>query len=153
MKVDSIIIGKQVSKNLYHFEQDIEPEDLLKVIRFLSSRGRDHSYLYESNKIFYTKSDSITKREFEYVYKHVDKNLDYLIDRFTREDLVNRVGSAIKIICSTTKTEIVQKITKNKDFLFRFFKKDFIEKYCSKWLFWIKYHLEYLLPTHYVMES
>lgn len=133
MKVDNIIIGKQISKHLHHFEQDIQPEDLLKIIRFLACKGRELGYLYNKNQIYYTESDSITRQEFEYVYKHTDKKLDYLLDRYTRDDLVNTVGSALKIISSTTKTEMIQKIVEDKNLFFRFFKRDLIEKYCSKW--------------------
>lgn len=133
MKVDDIIIGKQVSKHLYHFEQDIEPEDLLKIIKFLVRKGGEPGYLYEKKKIFYTKSELITRQEFEYVYEHTDKNLDYLLDIFTRDELANKVGSAIKIISSTTKTEIVQRIIRDKNLLFGFFKEYFVGKYCSKW--------------------
>lgn len=133
MKVENIIIGRQVSKHLYRFKQEIQPEDLLKIIRFMVQKGRTPGYIYNNNQIFYTKSDLITKQEFEYIYKRLDKNLDYLLDKYLRDDLADRVGSVIKIISSTTKTEIVQKIIKNRDFLFRFFKQDYIEKYCSKW--------------------
>ncbi len=133
MKVDSIIIGKQVSKHLYHFDQDITPEDLLKIIRFLAPKGGEPGYLYEKHKIFYTEGESVTRQEFEYIYEHVDKNLDYLLDQFTRDELISKVGSAIKIISSTTKAEIVQRIIRDKNLLFRFFKQYFIERYSSKW--------------------
>lgn len=133
MKVENIMIGKQVSEHLYHFDQDITPEDLLKIIRHLAHRGRELGYLYDHNHLFYTKSDSIARQEFEYAYEYLNKNLDYLLDRYTRDELANRVSSAIKIVSSTTKGEIVQKVIKNKDFLFRFFKQDYIEKHCSRW--------------------
>jgi hypothetical protein len=133
MKVDDIIIGRQVSKHLYHFEKDIGPEDLLKIIRFLAHKGREPGYLYESKRIFHTKSDLITRQEFEYVYERIEKNFDYVLSGFTRDYLVNRLGSAIKIISSTTKTEIVYKVVRDRDLLFRFFKEIFIEAYCSKW--------------------
>lgn len=133
MKVDDIIIGKQVSKHLYQFDQNITPEDLLKIIRFLAHKGRDIGYLYESKRIFYTKIDLITKQEFEYVYERINKSFDYLLDGFTREALANKLGSTIKIISSTTKTEIIQKVIRDKDLLFRFFKDIFIGTYCTKW--------------------
>lgn len=133
MKVNNIIIGKQVSKHLYHFTQDITPEDLLKVIRYLAPKGRELGYLYNKDKIFYTKSDLITRQEFECVYKHIDGNLDYLLDRYSRDDLVNRVGIAIRIITSTTKAEIIQRIIKDKGIIFRFFKKNVVEHHCAKW--------------------
>ena len=52
MKVNNIIIGKQVSKHLYHFSQDITPEDLMKVIRYLAPKGRELGYLYNKNQLF-----------------------------------------------------------------------------------------------------
>ncbi|MEO0126305.1 MAG: hypothetical protein ABIL44_00975 [candidate division WOR-3 bacterium] len=133
MKIEDIYIGKKISEHIYHFHQEIEPEDLLKVIRFLASQGKRLGYDSTSRLTFYTHSDYITKDEFDYVYANTDEKLDYWLDNFTREELVSRVNSAIKIISSTTKTEIIQKILKDKDIIFRFFKKEFIEKYCSKW--------------------
>jgi hypothetical protein len=133
MKVDRILIGKQVTPHLYHFKEEISPEGLLKIIRYLAYKGRGLGYSYENHRIFYTTSNEITPQEFDYVYENTDKRLDYLLDRYTREDLANRVGSAMKIISSTTKAEIVDKILHNREFLFRFFCQDFIEQHCGKW--------------------
>ncbi|MGB3479890.1 MAG: hypothetical protein WBB67_12105 [bacterium] len=133
MKFENIITGRQISRHLYQFKQEIQPEDLLKIIRFMAQKGKTPGYIYDHNQIFYTESNLITKQEFEYVFEHLDKNLDYLLDEYLRDDLADRVGSAIKIISSTTKGEIVQRIITNREFLFRFFKQDYIEKHCSKW--------------------
>jgi len=133
MKIDNIVIGKKISKHLYQFEKEIEPIDLLKIIRFMAYRGKSPGYLYEHNQIFYTRSDDITRKEFDYVHEKLSRDLNHLLDRYTRDDLISRIGSAIKIISSTTKTEIMHEIKNNMNLLFRFFKKDYIENYCSKW--------------------
>jgi hypothetical protein len=133
MKIDNIVIGKKISKHLYQFDKTIEPVDLIKIIRFMAHRGKSLGYLYEHNEVFYTKSDDITRKEFDYVYEKLNRDLNYLLDGYTRDDLISRVGSAIKIISSTTKTEIMRKIKNDMKLLFKFFKKDYIEHYCSKW--------------------
>jgi hypothetical protein len=133
MKVDRILIGKQVTPHLYHFKEDISSQELLKAIRYMAHKGRGLGYSCDSHRIFYTTSTEITRQEFDYVYENIDKHLDYLLDRYTREDLANKVGSAIRIISSTTKAEILDKILHNNEFLYRFFRQDFIEQHCGKW--------------------
>jgi hypothetical protein len=133
MKVDRILIGKQVTPHLYHFKEDISPQELLKIIKYLAHKGRGLGYSCDSYRIFYTTSSEITCQEFDYAYENTDKRLDYLLNRYTREDLANRVGSAIRIISSTTKTEIVDKVLHNREYLYRFFCQDFIEQHCGKW--------------------
>jgi hypothetical protein len=133
MKIDDIMIGKQVSKHLYHFDSDIEPEDLLKIMRFSAHKSRTSGYYYSNEKLFYTKIDAITKQEFEYIYDNVDKDIEGLLERFTREELISRLSSVMKITSSTTKIEIIQRARQNKNLLFDFFKKEFIREYCSDW--------------------
>ena len=133
MKVDKILIGKQITPHLYHFKEEISLQDLLKIIGYLAHKGRGLGYSYENHRVFYTKSSEITRQEFDYVYENIDKHLDYLLDRYTREDLANRVGSAIRIISSTTKAEIVDKVLHTQEHLYRFFCQDFIEQHCGKW--------------------
>jgi len=128
-------MGKKVSNHLYHLQQHIEPEDLLKILRFIAPQGRDLAAIYGHQPILCTNVNSITKQEFDYIYANAntEKTFESWLDGFTREEIVNRVGSAIKIISSMTKTEIIRQISRDKEILFRFFKKEFIEKYCSKW--------------------
>jgi hypothetical protein len=132
MKLNDIYIGRKISEHLYYYNQEINPKDLLIVIRFLAEKGCDLGSLNENKQIFYITTE-VSKEEFAYVYDHCNKDSMWLENHFTRENLVNRVGQAIKIVSSTTKTEIIQKIVNDKGLLFKFFKKDFLERYCAKW--------------------
>ena len=133
MKVDNIFIKKRISDNLYYMETDIEPEDLLSILRYASHKGQSLGYLYDKNLIIYKNSESTTKNDFNFVLEKCGKDLSSWLDRFTREELVERVGSKIKIISSTTKTEIIHDIIRKKEILYQSFKKEFVEQHCSKW--------------------
>jgi hypothetical protein len=133
MKVSDIQIGKKISTHLYQYEEVIEPEDFLMALRYLAVRGKKFSCNYGNHMIFYTDSNTVTRAEFDYVYEHSEGNYHHLLDCYTREDLVNRVGSAFRIVSTTTKAEIVQTILSNKNLIYRFFKKEFIEHHCTPW--------------------
>jgi hypothetical protein len=133
MKVDNIRIGSPVSENLHLYEEEIRPSDLLKILRFISKQGRTLGSIYEKNQLFYTDSERITRQEFGIIYEKQARDLKFWLDNFTREDFVNKLSSVMKIVSSTTKDEIINRIVRDKEIIFNHFKKEFVEKYSGKW--------------------
>jgi hypothetical protein len=133
MKVDDIMIGKQISPHLYKYDMEIIPDDLLKIIRLSARKGRKLGSVYNRPGLCFTNSSAITRKEFDIVYEQPHNQPDYLLDKYTRDDLVDKVSSDIRIISSTTKTEIIRKILSSRNLIFKHFKKDVVEKYCTNW--------------------
>ncbi|MBN2523660.1 MAG: hypothetical protein JXB24_10330 [Bacteroidales bacterium] len=133
MKVDDIMIGKQISPHLHKYDMEISPEDLLKIIRLSARKGRGLGSVYNRPGLCFTNSNAITRKEFDIIYEQPHNQPDYLLDKYVRDDLVDKVSSDIRIISSTTKTEIIQKILRNRNLVFKHFKKDVVEKYSTNW--------------------
>jgi len=133
MKVDNIRIGNQISENLHLFEEEIKASDLLKIVRYAGNQGRALGSIYDNNKLFYINSEKINRQEFDLIHEKQSHDVNFWLNSNTREDLVNKLGSAIKIVSSTTKEEIISRIVRDKDIIFNHFKKDFVEKYSGKW--------------------
>ncbi len=133
MRVEYIFIYKQITENLHLLEEEIEPRDLLKIMRYVASQGRTISSIYENKRLFYGNGERITKPEFDLIYEKKARDVHTWFNRFTREDFINRLGSTMKIVSSTTKEEIIKRIATNKDVIFNHFKIEFLERYSAKW--------------------
>ncbi len=133
MKVDDIRIGNQISENLHLFEEEIKSSDLLTIVRYAGSQGHELGSIYDSNQLFYTNSEKISRQEFDLIHEKQSRDVNSWLNSYTREELVNRLGSAMKIVSSTTKEEIISHVVRDRDIIFNHFKKDFVEKYSGKW--------------------
>jgi len=145
MKVDYIRIGRQISDNLQLFDEEIKPCDLLKILRFAAKQGRTLDSIYEKNQLFYNNSERITRQEFEIIHEKQAHDINCWLDKYTREDFLNKIRSVMKIVSSTTKEEIINRIVRDKDIIFNHFKKDFVERYSGKWPEFRKHKI--LLPA------
>src|SRR4030042_31543 len=145
MKVDDIRIGSQISDNLHLFEEKIKPCDLLKILRFVAKQGRTIGSIYEKNQLFYTNSERITRQEFGIIHEKQARNINCWLDKYTREDFLNKLSSVMKIVSSTTKGEIISRIVRDKEIIFHHFKKEFVERYSNRWSEFKKHRI--LLPA------
>lgn len=137
MKVEGIKLAKRISDHLYRLDDDIQPEDLLRIIRMVAQKGKEFStYLgYSSNRIFYTDKD-ISRQEFDIVM-NVKQNsyfdVEYIIGkRYTREELAEKLGTRFRIKRSATKAELLR-LAIQKDTCYCLFKELILKEKCDSW--------------------
>jgi len=133
MKVDNIRIGNQISENLHLFEEEIKPSDLLKIVHYAGNQGRAFGSIYDNNKLFYANSEKITRQEFDLIHEKQSHDINIWLNKYTREDLINKLNPVMKIVSSTTKEDIINRVVRDRNIIFDHFKKDFVEKYSGKW--------------------
>ncbi len=138
MKIEGIKTVKKISEHLYQIGKDIKAEELLNVIRILSSKGKQlgSDYHYGRNRLYYTEPSEITKDEFHKIltitresFPSIDNVLD---NRFTRDQLMDELAPFVKVKSSTTKGELIEKALKE-EILFQLFKELIVKEKCGEW--------------------
>jgi len=138
MKVAEIKTAKKISEHLYQIGQDIEPEDLLRIIRILSGKGKElgNYYYHGESKFYFTEVAGITRKEFNQILnttREIYPSLEDIIDdNFTREQLIDQLSPIVKVKRSTTKRELLYKAL-DEEILYELFKELIVGKKCQEW--------------------
>lgn len=115
MKIEGIKTAKKISEHLYQIGKDIEPEDLLRIIRMLSGKGKELAgdYYHDTGKLCFTEVGGITRSEFHQtltITRESYPSLKDIIDsNFTRETLIDQLGAREKVKRSATKRDLLYK--------------------------------------------
>lgn len=138
MKIEGIKTAKKISEHLYQMGKEILPEDLLRIIRILSSKGKQlgGDYHYGRNELYYTEPSEITKDEFHKILtitKESSPSIDNVLDnRFTRDQLMDELAPFVKVKSSTRKGELIEKALRE-EILFQLFKELIVKEKCREW--------------------
>jgi len=139
MRVENIKTAKKISEHLHEIGEDIQAQDLLKIIRILSSKGKElgGDYYYRAqDKLCFTEANQITNKEFSKILKATEgtyPSIENIIDgNFTREMLIDKLSKLMKVKRSTTKRELLYKV-QNEEILYELFKNLIIKKKCLEW--------------------
>ncbi len=138
MKIEGIKTTKKISEHLYQIGKDIEPEDLLRIIRMLSGKGKElqGDYYHDRGKLYFSEVGPITRSEFHQVLtitKESYPSLKDIIDsNFTRETLIDQLSPILKVKRSTTKRDLLYRAL-NEGILYELFKELIVKRKCQEW--------------------
>lgn len=138
MKIEGIKTAKKISEHLYRIGKDIEPEDLLRIIRMLSGKGKELAgdYYHDRGKLYFTEVAGITRSEFHQILtitRESHPSLEDIIDgNFTREALIDQLSSRLKVKRSTTKRDLLYKAL-NEEILYELFRELIVKRKCQEW--------------------
>jgi len=135
ISVSGIVTACSISEHLFEMGEQIELQDLLRIMRLLGEKGKNIYQYFSSNaKIYYTDKE-VTEDEFKTVLSKSgeDYKIEDIVNEETREDLLAKVKPLLELKCSATKKEITEKIAQRKDILFKYFRDRILDRRCKDW--------------------